>query len=305
MKLIIQIPCYNEEKFLGKTLSTLPQSIAGVDFIEVLVIDDGSTDQTERVARENGATHVLKLLKHQGLARAFGSGIRKSLELGADVIVNLDADNQYPAHHITALIAPILEGRADVVVGTRNYWKNPEFSLVKKFLQWLGSVIVSIICGITIPDAASGFRAFTKRATQTIHIMTEFTYTLETLIQLSDRGFRIHCLPITVNSAVRPSRLMTGPIQYVVRSISTLLRLICIYKPIQTFGVASLLLLVSGLSMIACSADHRRLYFSGFAILILSAMAYGMGLLCYLFSVNRRLLETMREETNRNRQNLC
>jgi glycosyltransferase involved in cell wall biosynthesis len=303
MRLIIQVPCWNEEQTLPATLAALPRRVAGFDEVQVLVIDDGSTDRTAAVARAHGADHVLRLNGHQGLARAFLAGLAEAVALGADVVVNTDADNQYRAADIPNLTAPILEGKADLVVGTRPIGSMTHFSLVKRCLQRLGSAVVRRLTGADVRDAASGFRAFSRAAALRLNVFTRFTYTLETLLQAAQSGLRIASVPVGVNPPTRASRLFRGNLSYVCRSSATICQVYLIYRPGRFFGVLALTFLLPGLllglrylglmaggegkghvhSLIAC------------AVLLLSGVvAAACGVLGYLLAINRRLLEELR-----------
>ncbi|WP_414619181.1 glycosyltransferase family 2 protein [Calothrix sp. CCY 0018] len=234
-KLIIQIPCYNEEATLGTTLSELPKQIYGVDSIEFLVIDDGSKDRTVEVAKAFGVEHIVSLPHNQGLAKAFMAGLEASLKAGADIIVNTDADNQYCADDISKLIEPILYRQADIVVGARPIWKTKHFSLTKKMLQKFGSWVVRRASNTNIPDAPSGFRAFNREAALRFNVFNKYTYTLETIIQAGQKGMKITSVPIRTNFVVRPSRLVKSNLSYVVRSLFTILRIFMLYKPLRFF----------------------------------------------------------------------
>ncbi|MFQ5906973.1 MAG: glycosyltransferase family 2 protein, partial [bacterium] len=207
-KLIIQIPCYNEEATLGVTLAALPREIPGVDIVEWLIIDDGSEDKTIEVAKAHGVDHIVRLSRHQGLAKAFVAGLEGSLKAGADIIVNTDADNQYCADDIPKLIGPIVTGEAEIVVGARPIAEIQHFSPLKKYLQRLGSWIVRVASKTRIPDAPSGFRAMSRHAAMQLHVFNEYTYTLETIIQAGQKGMAITSVPIKTNGYLRPSRLV-------------------------------------------------------------------------------------------------
>jgi glycosyltransferase involved in cell wall biosynthesis len=304
MRLFIQIPCCNEEASLPITLAALPKSLPGVTSIDVLVINDGSTDRTVEVARSLGVQHVVGFPRNQGLARAFMLGIRSCLERGADIIVNTDADNQYNAEDIPALIAPILEGRAEIVVGARPIATIEHFSPIKKLLQMLGSAVVKRVSGTTVADAPSGFRAFSREAAASLNVFSAYTYTLETIIQAGQKNMSIVSVPIRVNGDLRPSRLVRSITSYVRRSIVTMLRIGIIYRPFQFFMTLATTLFVAGVVL-----GLRFLYYYFFEhgighvqSLILAAvlMIFGFqtGLLAFiadLQSVNRRLLEELLE----------
>lgn len=234
-KLIIQIPCYNEENTLGVTLAALPRQLPGVDCIEWLVVDDGSQDRTVEVAKECGVEHIIRLSCNQGLAKAFMAGLEASLKAGADIIVNTDADNQYCAEDIPQLIRPILLGQAEIVVGARPITEIKHFSPAKKFLQKLGSWVVRLASNTNIPDAPSGFRAFSREAAMQLNVFNEYTYTLETIIQAGQKGMAITSVPVRTNGVLRSSRLVKSIPSYVLRSLFTILRIFMVYKPLRFF----------------------------------------------------------------------
>jgi len=244
-KLIIQIPCFNEEGMLAETLAALPHSIPGVDVIETLIIDDGSTDGTADVARRAGATYLLRLPVHAGLARAFSLGLDAALKLGADVIVNTDADHQYPGADIPRLAAPLLAGHVDMMIGDRGPTASRHFGAVKRLLQGMGSWVVRRLSCTTVPDATSGFRAFSRRAALRLNVVTKFTYTLETIIQAGKKHIPIGHFPISPNPVTRPSRLFGSMSLYVRRSIATMVRIYALYEPLTVFvGLGGLAVLV-------------------------------------------------------------
>jgi glycosyltransferase involved in cell wall biosynthesis len=235
MKLIIQIPCYNEEATLGLTLSELPRQLPGIDKVEWLIINDGSRDRTLEVAQACGVDHIVNLQSNQGLAKCFMSGIEACLEAGADIIVNTDADNQYCAADIPQLIAPILAGNAQIVIGARPIQSIKHFSPLKKLLQNFGSFVVRLASQTEIPDAPSGFRAINREAALRINVFNEYTYTLETIIQAGQKGLIITSVPIRTNGFVRPSRLVKNISTYVQRSILTIVRIFMTYRPLRFF----------------------------------------------------------------------
>ena len=290
LKLCIQIPCYNEELTLLETITSIPRALEGIDKIEIVVIDDGSTDQTASVAKFAGVNHVIRIKTHRGLANAFKVGIQKCLSLGADIIVNIDGDNQYPSEYIVALIRPILQGRADMVLGARRFNDIPEFSRLKIIFQRLGSFILSKICRVKIPDAATGFRAFTREAALKLNIFTKYTYTLETLIQATQNGEKIISIPIHTNRSVRPSRLITHPSIYVIRSCGAVIRLVLLYNPLRVMSFISMVFL--GITALLFYYHLLAAYF----ILILSFLIFGIGLILDQISVNRKLLEAIQHK---------
>lgn len=299
-KLIIQIPCFNEEETLGITLNELPKELPGVDCVEWLIINDGSIDNTVEVARANGVHHVVDLEHNQGLAKAFMAGIEACLKAGADIIVNTDADNQYCADDIPKLITPILAGQAEVVVGARPIQKIKHFSPAKKFLQKLGSWVVRIASGTKISDAPSGFRAFSRNAALRMNVFNEYTYTLETIIQAGQHGMVITSVPIRTNGYLRPSRLVKSIASYIQRSILTILRIFMAYRPLKFFtflgsipSVFGLLLWLRWLILYFQDPTRARapsLIISAVLILI-GFQLYMFGLLADLLTVNRKLLE--------------
>lgn len=300
MKLIIQIPCYNEEKTLPVTYKEIPESIGGIDEIEILVINDGSADNTVETAKNLGIKHIVSHSKNLGLARAFDTGLKTSIKLGADIIVNLDADNQYKASDIEKLIQPVLNKEADIVIGARPIEKIRSFSPLKKLLQKTGSYVMRKISGADVLDAPSGFRAFSKNAAMKINIFDNYTYTMETIIQAQYKGLTIKSVPIGVNENLRPSRLVKNNFDYIKRSIFTMLRFIIIYRPFRFFMKISLLLFFFGLLL-----GLRFLYFyiteSGeghiqslilCAILILvGVQSLFFAVIADLLAINRKLIE--------------
>ena len=303
MKLVIQIPCYNEAATLGTTLRDLPRTVPGVDRVEWLVIDDGSTDATSAVAREHGVDHVVRLPVNRGLARAFMAGIEASVRVGADVIVNTDADNQYCAADIPALVAPVVAGRADMVVGARPIDAITHFSPAKKFLQRLGSRIVRLASNTRVPDAPSGFRAMSRAAAMQLNVFSNYTYTLETIIQAGQKGLIVASVPVRVNADLRPSRLVRSIPQYLRRSALTIGHIFLIYRPFRFFAGMSALCLLPGLLigvrfLFEYTQGHGQGHVQSLilaAIMVIAALLFFMlGLLADLISVNRRLLEDIR-----------
>lgn len=237
MKLIIQIPCFNEEQTLAQTIRDLPKAIAGIDMIEILVVDDGSTDRTVEVARAVGVHHVLHLETNRGLARAFTLGVERALVLGADIVVNTDADNQYCGSNIARLVEPILNQKADMVVGCRPIMDHPEFGPLKKVLQLFGSWTLRAISKTTVRDAASGFRAFSKEACLRLYVHSRFSYCMETLIQAGNSRLRVESVDIQINPQTRPSRLFKSIPEYVTKSGGTILAMFILYRPGRFFGL--------------------------------------------------------------------
>ena len=299
-KLIIQIPCFNEEETLGMTLSELPRKIPGIDQIEWLIINDGSIDRTVEVARSWGVDHIVNFAQNQGLAKAFMAGIEASLKAGADIIVNTDADNQYCADDIPRLIEPIVCGYSEVVIGARPIQKIKHFSPIKKFLQKLGSKVVQMASHTDIPDAPSGFRAFSRKAAMQLNVFNEYTYTLETIIQVGLKGMSITSIPVRTNSYLRPSRLVKSIPSYIQRSILTIFRIFMTYRPLRFFTLLGTV--PFGLGVLLCIrwlvlffGDPTRARTPSLilaAILILIGFQLWMfGLIADLMSVNRKMLE--------------
>ena len=302
-KLIIQIPCFNEGGTLALTLSELPRSVRGFSCVEWLIIDDGSTDDTLEVARRGGVDHIISLPHNQGLAAAFMTGIEAALKAGADVIVNTDGDNQYDARAIPDLVQPILDGRAQIVIGERPIMEIDEFSLTKKVLQRLGSAVVRIASGTQIPDATSGFRAFHRDAAMRLCVFNTYTYTLETIIQAGRKNIPIESVKIRSNPATRPSRLVKSVLTYVRRSIATIVRMFVLYYPLRSFVILGTLFLIPGvliglrflLKYLAGDGTGHVQSLILAAVLLVSAMiVYGAGIVADLVAANRTLLEEVR-----------
>ena len=302
MKLIIQIPCFNEAASLPIALAELPRHLPGVTEIEWLVIDDGSEDDTVAVARRLGVHHVVGFRRNQGLARAFMLGIHACLERGADVIVNTDADNQYCAADIPALIQPILDRRADLVIGARPISEIEHFSPVKKLLQRFGSYVVRRVSGTDVLDAPSGFRAISREAALSLNVFNDYTYTLETLIQAGQKGMRVVSVSVRVNGDLRPSRLVKSIPSYVKRSILTIFRIFIVYQPLKFFVMAGavpfLLGVALGIRFMVQFAQgegdgHVQSLILAAVLLLMGFLTFLMAVLADLLSVNRRLLEEL------------
>ena len=303
MKLIIQIPCLNEEETLPIALADLPREVPGFDSVEWLVIDDGSTDKTVEVAKAHGVDHILSLPHNQGLAKAFPAGIRECARLGADVIVNTDADNQYDASFIPALTRPIVDNEADIVVGARPINNIEHFSPIKKFLQNLGSRAVRWASSTRVKDAPSGFRAMRVEQALQLNVYNSYTYTIETIIQAGHRGFRIVNVDIGVNGDLRPSRLVKSLASYVRRNMLTILRFFVIYKPLRFFFYSAAVPLFFALILFGRfgifyllgdgSGKIQSLIVAG-ALLLLSVILMAIGVLGDIMAINRRLLEDIR-----------
>ena len=298
-KLIIQIPCYNEEETLLTTLNDLPKSIEGIDSIEVLVIDDGSTDKSAQIAKEWGA-NVVSVKPNKGLANAFRVGLQEALMHNADIIVNTDADNQYCADDISSLVAPILASSADIVIGARNILAIKEFSPLKKLFQKFGSAVLRLLSSTPVEDAPSGFRAFSKEAALKLNIFDNYTYTMETLLQANAKGLKIKSVPIRVNNKLRDSKLVKNIFDYIFKSMKTTIRMFIVYRPFRFFISLATILGILGLAIVI-----RFLYYFSLgdgnghvqslifaAVFLISAVQLGIiAILGDLLSINRRLIE--------------
>lgn len=318
MKLIIQIPAHNEAEFLPGTIADLPKELPGVDEIEYLVIDDGSTDNTSAVAESNGAHHVVRLSKHSGLAAAFMAGLQKSIENNADIIVNTDADNQYYSNDINKLIEPILSGQADIVIGDRGVANIESFSLSKRLLQQFGSWVISKASGIKTPDAASGFRAFSRDAALRTFVMSGYSYTLETLIQAGANNLNVEFVPVRTNPDTRPSRLMRNIPHYLIYSGTTTMRAYTMYRPLRIFTIIAGLLIIIGvilgirflyLYLNGQGSGHVQSLILAAVLLIVGFQVLLIGLLADLIGFNRKILEELlyrvrRIELDEENQNL-
>lgn len=308
IKVVIQIPCRDEADQLPGTLADLPSVLPGVDEVEWLVIDDGSTDETVPVAIAHGVHAVLRLPENRGLARAFAAGLEAACRRGADIIVNLDADNQYDAGAIPALVAAILDGRADIVVGCRPIERIAHFPWWKKRLQRFGSGVVRLVSGLRVDDATSGFRAYSRDAAMRLNIYSRYTYTLETLIQAGQTGLRVKGLPVEVNPPTRPSRLIRSVPSYVGRSMLTILRTFLTYRPLEFFLLPAALCATAGIAIGASFAfDYLRGQGEGHVqslilaamLILISAIGGAVGLLANQLAVNRRLLEEQQQSRRR------
>ncbi|MBE9166034.1 glycosyltransferase family 2 protein [Pleurocapsales cyanobacterium LEGE 06147] len=301
-KLIIQIPCYNEEKTLGITLSDLPRQLPGVDTVEWLIVDDGSTDRTVEIAKAYQVDHIIRFPRNLGLAKAFVAGLEACVAAGADIIVNTDADNQYCADDIPKLIEPILKGKAEMVIGARPIKRINHFSPTKKLLQKLGSWVVRLVSNTDTLDAPSGFRAMTRNVAMQLNVFNDYTYTLETIIQAGQNGIAITSVPVRVNKQTRPSRLVKSIPSYLKRSALTIIRIFVAYKPFRFFVSLGTILVGFGILI-----NLRFLYFyligegqGKIQSLILAAILLGIGFLIIIFgliadiiSINRKLLEKL------------
>ncbi len=298
-KLVIQIPCFNEEETLLTTLNSLPKTVEGIDELEVLVIDDGSTDKSSEIAKAWGAK-VLEIKPNKGLANAFRFGLQESLNMGADVIVNTDADNQYDSSCIEALIKPVLTGDADMVVGARNISAIKEFSLIKKVLQKIGSAVLRLLSSTKVQDAPSGFRAFSKEAALKLNIFDNYTYTMETLLQAGAKGLRVASVPVGVNPQLRKSKLVKNIFNYVVKSMKTTIRMFIVYRPFRFFITFAALTGLIGTFLVGRflyyyilgqGNGHIQSLIFAAVFLLSSVQLVIIAIIGDLLSINRKLLE--------------
>jgi hypothetical protein len=305
VKLIVQIPCYNEERTLPVTLAAIPRAIPGIDRVEVLVIDDGSRDGTVEVARRLGVEHVVSHPVNRGLAQAFQTGLDAALRLGADVVVNTDADNQYPGERIPELIRPILEGRADLVVGDRETRRLAHFSGLKRLLQRVGSAVVRRLSGVDVPDAVSGFRAMSRKAALQTTILSSFSYTTEQLIQAGHKNLTVVSVPVGANPGTRPSRLFRSIPRFIASTAVTMLRTYTMFRPLALYSAVGLVLVLLGLVPVVrflwffahgAGAGHVQSLILGAVLLILGFVTFLVGVVADLVSVNRRLIELTMEK---------
>ncbi len=301
MKLIIQIPCLNEEATLPATLQALPKHIDGVDVIETLVIDDGSTDRTSEVARENGVSHIVRFTKRRGLAHGFKAGLDAAVKAGADIIVNTDADAQYKGEDIPRLIQPILEKKADIVIGNRDIENVEQFSWLKKKLQRMGSRVVRHLSGSNIADATTGFRAYSREAALKLNIVSNYTYTLESIIQAEHKDLAVDNITVSTNRVDRPSRLFSTIWEYIRRSAVTIVRVYAMYNPLRLFLTAGTGFIFIGV-LIGCrflyyfilrggNAGNIQSLILAAVLLLIGFQLYIIGLVSDLIASNRRLIE--------------
>jgi glycosyltransferase involved in cell wall biosynthesis len=300
LKLIIQIPCLNEAQNLAQSVQALPTEIPGVDILEYMVIDDGSSDNTSEVARQNGVHHIITLPHHVGLATAFTVGLESGLDNGADIIVNTDADNQYNAEDIPLLVEPIISGKADITIGDRGVANLKSFSPTKRILQRFGSWIIGQASGIDTPDATSGFRAFTRAAALRTLVMNDYSYTLETLIQAGAHRMAVAYVPVRTNEQVRPSRLISSIPNYLANSSTIILRAYTMYRPLRVFiGISFIFLLVGLIGTgrflyffaIGEGAGHVQSLILSAVLLIVGFQIFLIGLVADLIGFNRKVLE--------------
>ncbi|GHC68077.1 glycosyltransferase family 2 protein [Limoniibacter endophyticus] len=308
MKLIIQVPCLNEAETLGIALDALPREVPGFDVVEWLIIDDGSSDNTADVARAHGADHVVRHTRNRGLAHAFMTGIDACLRLGADVIVNTDADNQYNAGDIPALTAPILMDEADMVIGARPITTIDHFSPVKKALQKLGSWVVRTVSSTDVQDAPSGFRAISRQAAESLVVFNNYTYTLETIIQAGQKNLKIVNVPVSVNEDLRPSRLFKSIPAYIRKSVMTMVRIFVIYRPARVFGTLAVFLFGTGVLigfrflvywLMGQGDGHIQSLILAAVLMLMGFQTFVTAFLADVIAANRRLLEEIRTTQRR------
>ena len=298
IKLIIQIPCFNEEHTLPETIGDFPDKIEGIDIIETLIIDDGSTDRTIEVAKELGVKHIIRNTNNRGLARSFRKGLDACLGLGADIIVNTDGDNQYAGWDIPKLVQPILEGKAEIVIGDRQTHKIKHFSAIKKVLQKLGSMVVRQLSGTDVPDVVSGFRAISRDAALKLNIISPYNYTIEMVIQAGKKNMAIAHVPVAINPKTRDSRLFKSIPSFIGRQLSSMIRMYAMYEPLRVFFYIGLFLSIIGLLPIirflyfyftAGGAGHLQSLVLGGVLLIIGFVTFMIGLVADLISFNRQL----------------
>jgi glycosyltransferase involved in cell wall biosynthesis len=310
MKLVVQIPCLNEEETLPAVLRSIPRRIEGVDEIAILVIDDGSTDRTVEVAKEHGVTHFVKHVGNKGLARSFHDGALTALEFGADILVNTDGDNQYPQERIGDLIRPILDGQADMVIADRQVHTIEHFSKSKKFFQKVGTKVLNAAAGTQVPDAPSGFRAYSRDALMQLNTVTRFSYAMETLIQAGNKRIRIASVEIKTNPKTRESRLFNSSFEHMIKSGVAITRSFLMYKPYMLFMPLALALFALGLVpfvrflYLAISDNthgHLQSLVLGAVLLIAAFIAFTLGVIADLIRINRVLIEDQLEQQKRAR----
>ncbi|HEV7454403.1 MAG TPA: glycosyltransferase family 2 protein [Candidatus Saccharimonadales bacterium] len=302
MKLVVQIPCLNEEKTLLMVLKDIPKKIKGIDSIEIIVVDDGCTDKTVEIAKKWGVQHIVTHPQKQGLARSFHDATNKALEIGADIIVNTDGDNQYPGASIPELVRPIIEQRADIVIADRQVQTIEHFSGSKKLLQWLGTQVLNLAAGTKVPDAPSGFRAYSRQAIMRLNVVTTFSYAMEVLIQAGNKKLSIASVPIVVNPKTRESRLFKNHWEYIPKSVNAILRAFVMYRPYVVFAsVGTLFLILGAVPFVrylyfvvadhTSGARHLQSLIFGSVLMAASFIAYTLGVVADLIRINRILIE--------------
>lgn len=311
MKLVVQIPCLNEEATLPLVLESIPKKIAGVDEIIVQIIDDGSTDKTVEVAEKHGVTEFVRHARNQGLGRSFHDGVHQALALGADIVVNTDGDNQYPQDRIADLVQPIIASQADIVIADRQTSKIAHFSATKKLLQRLGSAVVNKAAGTKLPDAASGFRAYSRESLIRLNTITRFSYCTETIIQAGNKGLKIVSIPVETNPKLRESRLFKSTPEHVLKSAVTIIRAYVMYKPYMVFGTLGVTLFFLGLIPFArfvilsledgSTGGHIQSLLVGSLLMITAFLCLVLNVIADLIRINRILIEDNLEQTKRQR----
>lgn len=300
MKLIIQIPCKNEAETLPQVVAEFPKSISGIDIIEWQVIDDGSTDHTSQVAEDLGVHHIVRFRKNRGLGNAFKAGVTHALEQWADIVVNTDADNQYPGRYISELVQPLIAHKADIVIGDRQPRKSPHFGWIKKQLQGLGNRVVGTLAGAKMPDAVSGFRAYSRESLYMLNVTSQFSYVIDTIIQAHKKWLEIKWVPIETNPPTRPSRLFTNMREHIKKSTANIIRVYTMYEPFKIFLLASIPFLLIGIFGIGRFSWYYVKGQGGGHIqsLILSSMVIMIGIFCFALGIlgdviakNRSLIE--------------
>lgn len=313
MKLIVQIPCLNEENTIASTIKEIPRQIPGINKVEILVIDDGSCDRTSQIAKESGVEHIIRLSKTKGLGPAFAAGIETALKLGADIIVNTDGDNQYRGEDIHKLVQPILEGKAQIVIGDRQVATIKQFSFLKKLLHRLGNAVVRRISGLVVFDATSGFRAISTEAALRLNLKTKFSHTVETIIFAAKGGIPLMSIPVKTNPQFRPSRLAPNMWDFIKQSISSIIRIYLIYEPFKTFLTIGAILFLAGFVLGARflyfffttqSSGHIQSLILAAILIILGFLLGTIGLLADLIAANRRLTEEQLSRIKRLELNL-
>ena len=304
MKVFVQIPCFNEEKTLPLVLNSIPKKISGVDELEILIIDDGSSDKTIEVAKKHGVTHIVSHAGNMGLARSFRDGIDYALSHGADIVVNTDGDNQYPQNRIGDLVQPIISGQADIVIADRQTATIAHFSPFKKLMQRLGSQVVNIAAGTKLPDAASGFRAYSRHSLQRLNIVTQFSYCMETIIQAGNKRLRIESIPVTTNKKTRESRLFKNIWQHMAQSGKAIVRSYVMFKPYVIFTVLGSIFLIAALIpfvrflILLASGDgdgHLQSLVFGVGMLVSALLTFALMIISDLLRINRTLIEEQLE----------
>ena len=301
MKLIIQIPCYNEEKTIAKVIKEIPKKIDGINTIETMIIDDGSSDDTIQIAKKHKVHHIIQHRGNKWLWCAFKTGIETSLHIWADIVVNTDGDNQYPGKYISQLVKPIIEDQADIVIGDRQTRNVAHFSFIKKFFQWLWSLLVRFLSGTTVPDSVSGFRAYSREALLKINITSDFSYAVDTLVQAGSKRIKIAYIPITINKPTRPSRLFKNIWQHMYKTFSILLRVYAMYHPMRIFFTfASVFFIIWCIGVIRFMyfyltldgpTGHIQSLILSWAFLTIATIFFALGIIGDLIAKNRRLIE--------------